>query len=598
MSTHRYIDRICWAALALVLAATALLMNGGALGLQSVRTGLGYESRLFDSTRVHTIDIVMDNWEEFLETCENEEYAACALVIDGEACRNAGIRAKGNTSLSSVAAYGNDRYSFKVEFDHYDSAGSYYGLDKLSLNNLIQDNTCMKDFLVYQLMGEFGVASPLCSYVYLTVNGEAWGLYLAVEGVEEAFLRRNYGAEAGALYKPDSLSFGGGRGNGGGFDPADFAGVAGADLSAPPDRPDFSGGAPRWPEAGDRGAPAPPEGGDFPGNMGGGMGSSDVKLQYIDDDPDSYPNIFDNAKTPVTDADKTRLIAALKTLGGEDADQAVDVDQVLRYFVVHGFVCNGDSYTGSMVHNYYLYEQDGRLAMIPWDYNLAFGGFQPGDAAGTVNEPIDTPVTGGNLEDRPMAAWIFRSEAYTDLYHQYYSQFLAQCLDSGLCQELIDRTRELIAPYVAEDPTKFCTYEEFEAGAAALRSFCQLRSESVRGQLAGTIPSTSQGQAADASALVDAAGLRLADMGSMTQGGGPGGGPGAAEAWKPGDGEPASAPARPDRGSPGGNLGGGPAERPGARRETASGWQALAASAALLLAGLALAKRFPRRRHG
>ena len=59
----------------------------------------------------------------------------------------------------------------------------------------------MKDYLVYRLMGNFGVASPLCSYVYITVNGEDWGLYLAVEGVEDTFLERNYGKEAGELYK-------------------------------------------------------------------------------------------------------------------------------------------------------------------------------------------------------------------------------------------------------------------------------------------------------------------------------------------------------------------------------------------------------------
>lgn len=453
----------------------------------------------------------------------------------------------------------------------------------------------MKDFLAYQLMGAFGAASPLCSYVYLTVNGEAWGLYLAVEGVEEAFLRRSYGTEAGALYKPDSLSFGGGRGNGGGFDPADFAGEGGIDAPDAAAFPDWE--APRRPEDGGE-APALPEGVRFGGGPGG-MGSGDVKLQYVDDDPDSYPNIFDNAKTPVTDADKARLVAALKALGGEDADQAVDVDQVLRYFVVHGFVCNGDSYTGTMVHNYYLYEQDGRLAMIPWDYNLAFGGFQSGDAESAVNEPIDTPVTGGDLEDRPMLAWIFRSEAYTDLYHQYYSRFLEECLDSGLCQELIDRTRELIAPYVAEDPTRFCTYEAFETGVEVLKTFCRLRAESVRGQLAGTIPSTSQGQAADDSALVDAAGLRLADMGSMTQTGGPGdpgGGLGAERPREPVDGAQAFAPARPDGGPPAGDRRAGSGELAGAGRETA--WTALAVSAAVLLAGLALARGFPRRRHG
>lgn len=111
-----------------------------------------------------------------------------------------------------IASYNSNRYSFKVEFDHYVGAKSYYGLDKLALNNISMDNTYMKDYLAYQMMGQFGVASPLCSYVYITVNGQDWGLYLAVEGIEDAFLRRNYGADGGKLYKPDSSEDFGGMG--------------------------------------------------------------------------------------------------------------------------------------------------------------------------------------------------------------------------------------------------------------------------------------------------------------------------------------------------------------------------------------------------
>ena len=315
----------------------------------------------------------------------------------------------------------------------------------------------------------------------------------------------------------------------------------------------------------------------------GGMGSGDVKLQYADGDPDSYPNIFDNAKTAVTDQDKDRLIAALKALGGEEAAGAVDVEQVLRYFVVHGFVCNGDSYTGGMVHNYYLYEEDGRLAMIPWDYNLAFGGFQTGSAEAAVNEPIDDPVTSGELEDRPMIAWIFRSQEYTDLYHQYYAQFIEELFDSGSCQALIDSTFALIAPYAAEDPTMFCTYEEFEQGVEALRTFCALRAESVRGQLAGTVPSTSQGQAEHSAGLVDASGLTLSAMGSMS---GEGGGPGGFQPRQ--DAAEVFAKDRPEGSRR-------PGEESGPQREEGTGLTMLAGSAALLAAGLVLAGTFRRR---
>jgi len=556
MSTHKHIDQLCAAALALCLLLTIAFMNGESLGLQPAASAMGYQDRLFDTGRVHTIDIVMDNWDSFLETCENEEYAQCAVVIDGEAYKNTGIRAKGNTSLNMVSAMGSSRYSFKLEFDHYDTGKTYYGLDKLSLNNIIQDTTYMKDYLTYQMMGAFGVDAPLCSYAFITVNGEDWGLYLAVEGVEDAFLRRNYGGDYGQLYKPDSTGLGGGRGNG-----RDFS--MGNVMDANGDTDQFPSGS-ALPEGFDppgKNAPFPPDGfgdgreppdgessgngrepfgggrenggdwGGFGGGPGGGIGSDDVKLRYIDDDPDSYTNIFQNAKTDVTEADQARLIAALKALtDGGDIDGAVDTDKVIRYFVVHNFVCNGDSYTGSIVHNYYLYEEDGRLSMIPWDYNLAFGTFQGGGAADTVNAPIDTPVSGG--DSRPMLDWIFDSSEYTALYHRYFQEFL----DTTDFDALIGTAAELIAPYVEKDPTRFYTYEEFQTGVETLRSFCRLRAESVSGQLDGSIPSTTEGQSQNPSALVDASAIDLSAMGTMSRGGGPGeGGPG-------GDGESGGRP--------------------------------------------------------
>ncbi len=521
MSAHKHIDRICLAAVLISLLAALVLCSRG---VQSEGAALGYEARLFDTGRVHTIEIVMDDWDGFLETCENEEYAACAVVIDGEAYKNVGIRAKGNTSLSMVSAMDSDRYSFKLEFDHYEAGRSYYGLDKLCLNNIIQDNTYMKDCLTYRLMADFGVDAPLCSYVYITVNGEDWGLYLAAEGVEEGYMQRT-GKTRGNLYKPDSLSMGGGRGNGRGFNMDgldwDEEGAPAFGDFQPGERPDRGMNSPDQPAVPEEGAgngngfPVPGEMPEPPDFAGGGMGAADVKLQYTDDDPESYANIFENAKTAVTDADEERLIEALKKLGEGDPS-ALDMEQVLRYFVVHNYVCNGDSYTGSMVHNYYLYEEEGRLSMIPWDYNLAFGTFQAQDAPAMVNDPIDTPlsVTGGG--DRPMFDWITGSTAYTELYHQYFAEFLETADPAGLIAEM----SELIAPYVEKDPTKFCTYEEFQTGVQTLTEFCRLRTESVAGQLAGTIPADSDGQTAEPSALVDASGLKLSEMGTMNHGGG------------------------------------------------------------------------------
>mgnify|MGYP002580669198 CR=1 FL=1 len=460
MTKSKYINLIC----VLVTAAT-LLGTMGLLAAYAVsrdranRSGSGddmaYETGLFNDSVVHTLDIVIDedDWADLLENALSEEYYACDLVLDGDAVQNVAIRAKGNTSLNQVASYGNDRYSLKLEFDHYETGKTYQGLDKLALNNLIQDNTCMKDYLCYKMMAAMGVETPLCSFLSVTVNGEEQGLYLAVEGVEESFAQRSYGADSGQIYKPDF----------------EAAGSQGSSSDA-------------------------------------------LKLQYTDDNISSYGDIFDTARFDLTSAQQDALIQALKTLAsGEDLESAVNVDEVLRYFVGQVFVMNWDSYLGHTGHNYLLYEEEGKLSMLPWDYNLAFGGFMgSSDAEALVNWSIDDPTSDGDTESRPMLAWTFESEEYTELYHAAFAEFIESVFTSGEFERLFDETVELISPYVERDPTKFCTYEEFELGAETLREFCLLRAESIGYQLAGE------------DVTVDASGLDISAMGSMnnTAGGG------------------------------------------------------------------------------
>ena len=536
MSTNKHIDKICCVILAFTVLISIVGMGLGVFDGLGV-TELSYENRLFDDSHIHTIDVVMDDWASFIETCENEEYSVCTAVIDGESFSNVAIRAKGNTSLSSVSKYGNNRYSFKIEFDHYDSK-TYYGLDKLSLNNIIQDNTYMKDYLVYTLMREQGVPSPLCSFVNILINGEPFGVYLAVEGIEDSFIERNYGTSDGDLYKPDNTGMGGGRGNGKDFSESTFNETKADDFSdsqepqtennnfTPPQASTDENGSFTLPQAStdENGSFTPPDASGNKGNfggMGGANGSDDVLLKYIDDDYNSYSNIFGNAKTNVTNEDKARLVASLKALNeGTDISLCVDIQEVIDYFVVHNFVCNFDSYTGQMIHNYYLYEENGILSMLPWDYNLAFGGFMSGaDAQTLVNFPIDSPVSGGDAQDRPMIAWIFNNEEYLQLYHQRMEYFISNIFETGYFENKLETVYGYLSSAVKEDATSFCSYDEFTKGVTALKEFCLLRAESVAGQLSGDIPSTSQGQSENSSTLIDTGSLNVNDMGSMGMGG-------------------------------------------------------------------------------
>ena len=152
--------------------------------------------------------------------------------------------------------------------------------------------------------------------------------------------------------------------------------------------------------------------------------------------------------------------------------------------------------------------------MIPWDYNLAFGGFHASDdVTGLLNMPIDSPVSGGDAKDRPMLAWIFEQEEYTELYHAYFMEFILEWFENGRFEKLVDGVSSMIAPYVKEDPTKFISFEEFETGVSTLKEFCLLRAESVKGQLDGTIGSTEETQSSET--LIDAGNLKIDDMGFM-----------------------------------------------------------------------------------
>ena len=447
---------------AAVLAAALVLLLGlaGKAGaILPAGENPGYVSRLFDGSRVHRVDIQVEDWEAFLASAPEEEYIPATVEIDGEAFRQVGLRAKGNNSLRLTEEYGLSRYSLKLEFDHY-TDGSYHGLDKLSLDASFQDNSYLKTWLAFDIMEFLGVPTPLRSFVWVTVNGQPWGLFLAVEEPEEAFARRNFGANHGQLYKPDYRSL--------------------AEENA------------------------------------------DVHLRYTTGEPEDYPGIFENAKLDPSPADRQRLVDSLKTLdSGQRLEEAVDVDEVLRYFVGQVFVMNWDSYLGHTGHNYFLYEEDGVISILPWDYNLAFGTYALGmtdpirDPDVLINWPINTPARGETMLKRPLYHNLMKNNDYFARYHAYFDQLLSEYFESGRYEAVIRQTQAMIAPYVEADPTAFCTYEDHLLAVDTLLEVCRLRSESIRGQLEGDYPITLAQQGSQPGAGVDASHVDLRALGDF-----------------------------------------------------------------------------------
>ena len=531
MVTNKYITRIA----SVIMAAAVILCLMASLFSDKLQEVYGnnavtmkYESKLFNTDQIMDIDILMDedDWNNMLENAISEEYYSCNVVVNGKTFYSVGIRPKGNTSLSSIANDPDtDRYSFKLEFDHYIEGQTCYGLDKLILNNNYADATNMKEAIVYDMYQYLGVDASLYNYAKISVNGDYRGVYLALEAVEDSFMLRNYGTEDGNLYKPESMGIGGGV-DGNGFpqmgempDGTDFP-----QKGEMPDGEDF----PQKDEM--------PDGEDFPqmgeapngeaadikmGIMGGNGGAD---LNYTDDDLDSYSTIWDGEITDSDKKDHKRVVEALKNISeGTDLETYMDVDNILKYMAVHTFVVNDDSLSGTMAHNYYLYEYNGKLNILPWDYNLSFGGMSMGGKMGgqslgatsVINDAIDTPFSITNFFDA-----LLENEEYLEQYHGYLNELVEKYVNGGEFEKTYERIRSQIDDLVGNDPTAFYSYEEYEEAANMLIEVVQLRAKSVSGQLAGTIPSTDEGQQQDSSNLIDGSDIDLSVMGSFSGGGG------------------------------------------------------------------------------
>lgn len=538
MSSGKYFNRIVAITVVLAVALTSVLLyfssDEAVVEAMSSSVSMPYEE-LFDQFEVMEIEVLIDTkeWEDMLENPLDEEYKQCDVKINGNVYADVAIRTKGNTSLSQVAASDSDRYSFKLEFDHYDKNKSLQGLDKLVLNNLFCDATYVKEYIAYDIFHYIGVETPFYAFAFITVNGEAFGCYLALEAMEDSFLERVYKG-SGQLYKPESDMAGGGMKQRREMPEAAPQGEMpkmpepapqGEMPKMPETMPEEEalempetmkqGEPPEMPEDGN--AEKPHTRGEDPfGSTGKGS-----DLVYTDDETDSYSDIFDNASFDPSEEDKQRVVTALEKLNrGEELETCIDVDACLKYFAAQTFIVNMDSYYSNLKHNYYLYENSGQLTILPWDLNLAFGGFQSVSATDAVNSAIDTPMDGLE-ESRPLFSKLMEVEEYQEQYHSYLSDIIQEYVNGGQFTATLSKIENVISPYVEKDTTAFYSYSEFKEAVAALKTFVLLRAESVEKQLNGDIPASGNERTSD-TVLVDASSVQLSAMG-MQGGDGAGG---------------------------------------------------------------------------
>lgn len=319
---------------------------------------------LFNQKLVHKIEVKMsdNDWNNFMKVAQEEQWAPCDVVIDGEEFKNVGIRTKGNSSRMSVS---NGKYSFRFKMDKYDKYTNYHGLTEFCLNNFYSDASCMRDTICYDAMYTIDGVAPRTSYSDMYLNGQLYSFYLACEQPGTTLAERYAIDDDSDLYKATERS-----NQGGGL---------------------FSFG------------------GDSYSTFTSSMPVSNLDLKFGDDEQLTH---LEELKTEIN---------KLTPQNYKFIEDIMDVPSFLKGFAVNSVMCNYDSYNGSLAHNYYLIYTGGKHYFVGWDYNLSLGAFMGGTDA--VNSDVKTSLYQAELKDRPFAK-LLQVPEYYDMYVGYVKEIL------------------------------------------------------------------------------------------------------------------------------------------------------------------------------
>ncbi len=349
---------------------------------------------------------------------EDPMWVAVDVTFDGETWTNVGMRFKGNSSLSGTWRSGSYKLPFKLDFDQFEDDypeidnQRFYGFKQISFSSNWGDESMLHEKVAADVFRDAGIPSANTAFYAVYVNyGEGpvyFGLYTAVEVVDDTVIEAQFSDDSGNLYKPegDGAAFVEGT-----FDEATF------EKKSNEDEADYS----------------------------------DILA------------LFDalHADTRLTDPETWR----------SSLEAVFNADDFVHWLAVNTVIQNWDTY-GTMAHNYYLYHdpETGQLTWIPWDNNEALtdrsgGGMGgPGGSGGTPSLDMDS------LGDEwPLIRYLLDDPVYHDLYVGYVEDTIEGAFAPAKMEATYQTLHDLIAPYVTgETGTTSATAVDADAFAASL----------------------------------------------------------------------------------------------------------------------------------
>lgn len=265
---------------------------------------------------------------DVIDLGEDPIYVPCSLFFEGKEWYRVGVRFKGNSSLKQSWGSGIWKLALKLDFNEFEDdypeilGQRFYGFRQLSLASNFNDTSFIRERVVPEIFRAMGVRAPHTAYYRVYINyGEGliyFGLYTAVEVVDDTVLGDQFGNNSGNCYKPEGT---------------------GATFAANTFNQDY------FEKQNNK------EAADW----------SDIQALF--------EALHSSDRTANHEEWKNHL------------ESVFNVDGFIRWLAVNTVIQNWDTY-GKMSHNYYLYnDPDGPgLTWIPWDNNEALRDGRQGEA--------------------------------------------------------------------------------------------------------------------------------------------------------------------------------------------------------------------------
>ena len=154
---------------------------------------------MYSDQHVPRLDLELDAAALTALELEPREYVRATFIHGETRLENIGVRLKGSASFDDLSG----KPSLKIQFNEFVSGQKFLGLKNLTLHNMKQDATKLRERLSYQIFRAAGVQAPRTGYADLYINGEDYGIFLNIETIDDIFLDRNFADGDGDLYEGD-----------------------------------------------------------------------------------------------------------------------------------------------------------------------------------------------------------------------------------------------------------------------------------------------------------------------------------------------------------------------------------------------------------